>query len=217
MQQDWRMTVYDLDLDSRMVELPGDVHRFLYLRDGRASVETRGAEVDLQPDEGRFSRSGARIRGEGEVWVFEVGPGGRDFISDPAVSIVLSRRFGLDPAPSRLLRADRIESMSGSATPRHGHRGPGMRRLIMGRLLAEIGDDFERIDAGHAWFETGQDPVIGTNIHTGNSAFVRVMLLPVELEGGKSSFMPTTAEDAAKPRAVVNRLFGEIVIVGVPC
>jgi hypothetical protein len=216
MQHDWRMTVYDLNLNGRMVELPADVHRFLYMPDGRASVEIGGAEVDLHPDEGTFSRSLARIRGEGVVWVFEVGPGWRSLISDPAASIVLSRRFGLDPAPLRLLRADRIESMSGSATPRHGHRGPGMRRLIKGRLLAEIGDNFERIDAGHAWFETGHDPVVGTNVHTGNSAFVRVMLLPIDLEGGKSSFMPTTAEDAARPRAVVNRLFGEVVIEGTP-
>ena len=91
-----------------------------------------------------------------------------------------------------------------------------MRRLIKGRLLAEIGDNFERIDAGHAWFETGLDPVIGTNIHTGNSAFVRVMVLPIELEGGKSSFVPTTPEDAAKPRSVTNRLFGEVVMQGRP-
>jgi hypothetical protein len=87
-----------------------------------------------------------------------------------------------------------------------------MRRLIKGRLLAQIGDDFERIDEGHAWFETGKDPVIGTNIHTENSAFIRVMLLPIELEGGKSSFVPTTAEDAVKPRAVMHKLFGEVVI-----
>ena len=90
-----------------------------------------------------------------------------------------------------------------------------MRRLIKGRLLAQINDDFERIDPGHAWFETGKDPVIGTNVHTGNSAFVRVMLLPIELQCGKSSFVPTTAEDAGKPRAVMQRLFGEVVVEAV--
>ena len=211
MPHHWRMTLYDIYLGDGPVELPGEAHRFVYVRDGNAFVDKGGTEVDIQPDQGTFSSGVTRIRGEGTVWVYEVGPNGRDFSADPAVSIVLSRRFELNLGPPWRLRADRIESTSGSATPRHGHRGPGMRRLINGRLLAEIGDNFERIDAGHAWFETGLDPVIGTNIHTGNSAFVRVMVLPIELEGGKSSFVPTTPEDAAKPRSATNRLFGEVV------
>ena len=211
MPHHWRMTLYDIYLGDGPVELPGEAHRFVYVRDGNAFVDKGGTEVDIQPDQGTFSSGVTRIRGEGTVWVYEVGPNGRDFAADPSVSIVLSRRFGLDLRPPWLLRADRIESTSGSATPRHGHRGPGMRRLINGRLMAEIGDNFQRIHAGDAWFETGLDPVIGTNIHTENSAFVRVMILPIELEGGKSSFVPTTPEDAARPRSVTNRIFGEVV------
>jgi len=205
------MTVYDVKPDGRRVELAVGAHRFVYARDAQAFVQKAGTKIDIQPGDGIFASGVTCIQGEGTVWVYEVGPDRRDFLADPGVSIVLSRRFGLDFGPPWLLRADRIESPSGSATPRHGHRGPGMRRLVSGRLLAEIGDTFERIDAGDAWFETGLDPVIGTNIHTGNSAFVRVMVLPIELEGGKSSFLPTTPEDAAKPRAVTNRLFGEVV------
>jgi len=137
---------------------------------------------------------------------------GSALIQDPAISIVLSRRFELDFGPPWLVRADRIESASGAATPRHTHRGPGLRRLLYGRLRAEMGDDLARINEGDAWFETGTDPIIGTNISGGNSAFVRVMVLPIELYGGKSSFVPTTAEEASKPRAVISRLFGESVL-----
>jgi hypothetical protein len=212
MQKSWRMTVYDLHLNTDTAELAAGVHRFLYVLDGQVSVATKDTNIDLPADEGIFSQGITRIAGPGTIWVFEVGPDEPPFWADPTRSIILSRRFTPDFSSPWLLRADRIESNPGSATPRHGHRGPGMRRLIKGRLLAQINDDFERIDPGHAWFETGRDPVIGTNVHTGNSAFVRVMLLPIELQGGKSSFVPTTVEDAAKPRAVMQRLFGEVVV-----
>jgi hypothetical protein len=212
MQKSWRMTVYDLHLNTDTAELAAGVHRFLYVLDGQVSVATKDTNIDLPADEGIFSQGITRIAGPGTIWVFEVGPDEPPSWADPTRSIILSRRFTPDFSSPWLLRADRIESNPGSATPRHGHRGPGMRRLIKGRLLAQINDDFERIDPGHAWFETGRDPVIGTNVHTGNSAFVRVMLLPIELQGGKSSFVPTTVEDAAKPRAVMQRLFGEVVV-----
>lgn len=212
MPPDWRMTLYDLALSEAPIDLPGDVHRFIYVHQGRAMIDTDGTKVEVQSGEGAFISQRSRIAGEGNVWIYEVGPDGRQLLAAPDLSIVLSRRFPLDLAPAWLLRADRIESTPGSATPRHGHRGPGMRRLIKGRLQAEIGDSIERIDAGHAWFESGLEPVIGTNTHSENSAFVRVMVLPMELEGGKSSFVPTTPQDAAKPRAVANRLFGEVVM-----
>ena len=211
MPNDWRMTVYDADLSSGPVELPGEAHYFVYAQQTSAFLESGGSEVEIQLGDGAFRKGRTRIRGAGVVWVYEVGPHGREFLKDPAVSIVLSKRVAFDFGPPWLLRADRVESQSGSVTPRHGHRGPGMRRLTHGRLLAEVGDQFERIEAGQAWLETGRDPVIGTNINSGSSAFVRVMVLPIELEGGKTSFMPTTPEDATKPRAVTYRLFGEVV------
>ena len=213
MAHDWRMTIYDVQPQGRRVELPAGAQRFIYARDGCAFAGIdAGAAIEIASGDGAFASGAAQVRGEGTVWVYEVGPDRRSFPVDPRVSMVLSKRFEFDFGPPWLLRADRVESMPGSVTPRHGHRGPGMRRLVSGRLLAEVGDAYERIEAGSAWFETGLDPVIGKNIHTGNNAFVRVMVLPIELEGGKSSFMPATPEDAAKPRAVTYRLFGEAVM-----
>lgn len=213
MTHDWRMTIYDVHPQGRRVELPARTQCFIYARDGCAFARSdAGDEIEIASGDGAFASAPAQVRGEGTVWVYEVGPDRRSFPVDPRVSLVLSRRFDFDFGPPWLLRADRVESMPGSVTPRHGHRGPGMRRLLCGRLLAEIGDAYERIEADSAWFESGLDPVIGTNIHTGNSAFVRVMCLPIDLAGGKSSFMPATPEDAAKPRAVTYRLFGEAVM-----
>ena len=107
-------------------------------------------------------------------------------------------------------RSDRVRVRRSDAAP-YAPR-PRATPLNYGRLLAEMGDDLARINEGDDWFETGPDPIVGTNISGGNSAFVRVMVLPIELYGGKSSFVPTTAEEASKPRAVISRLFGESVL-----
>jgi hypothetical protein len=207
----WRISVYDAALAEAGLDLPEGPARFIYAAEEGATLQGQGGTASLDADSGRFCRGPARLSGRGTVWVFEAGREA-PFVAGPGVSLVLSRPIPIDAPGPRLLRADRIESPSGSATPRHGHRGPGIRRLLYGRIMGEIGDSFERIDPGHAWFETGTDPVIGTNIHSGDSAFVRVMVLPPELQGGKSSFVAADAAEAAKPRAVRNRIFEEILV-----
>lgn len=79
-----------------------------------------------------------------------------------------------------------------------------------GRLLATIGDTVERLETGRAWFENGRDWVIGRNIHSGENVFIRVMLLPAELRGGTSSFVPASPKEAARPRSARYRMFGEV-------
>jgi hypothetical protein len=209
MQRSWRMTVYDLAVAGSMAVERGAC-RFYYLRDGRVLARSGGPAV-LEPDGGFFSWEPTAFEGQGTLWVYEAAPFQTPLIDRPA-SVVLSRRFEREFGPPLLVRADRIESPPGAATPRHTHRGPGIRRLLYGRLLAEMGDDMERIEPGQPWFETGKDPIIGMNISGGNSAFVRVMVLPMDLEGGKTSFLATSAEEAGKPRRVTSRLFGETVI-----
>jgi hypothetical protein len=209
MQRSWRMTVYDLAV-AGSATVDGGAHRFFYLRNGQMSAPSRGPAA-LEPDSGFFASETTSLEGEGTLWVYEAAPFETTLLGGGA-SVVLSRRFEREFGPPLLLRADRIESPAGAATPRHTHRGPGIRRLLSGRLLAEMGDDLERIEPGQPWFETGKDPIVGMNISGGNSAFVRVMVLPIDLKGGKTSFVATTAEEAAKPRHVASRLFGETVI-----
>ncbi len=208
MSKPLRMTLYDLALSERRFSLSGPGRRFIYVERGRlvADGEAYGA------DAGFFATETTTIEGEGLAWIYEVAPLDAGLMQDGALSLVVSRHAQPPTDAPRLMRADRIESPSGAATPRHGHRGPGLRRLIYGRLMAEIGEDLDRIDPGHAWFETGRDPVVGTNISAGPSAFVRVMVLPPDLAGGKSSFVPVSPEDARKPRSVTNRLFDEVML-----
>lgn len=208
-----RLTVYDVAGGAGDIVLEANGRWFVYAPSGDLTVEDGAGTRTLEADEGVFVERATRLRGAG-AWVYEVVPDGAPFLEKTGIvrSQVLRPPFG---APF-LLRADRIESPPGAATPRHGHRGPGMRRLVFGRLLAEVGETIERIEAGQAWFETGREMVVGTNIGDTNAAFVRVMLLPAELAGGKSSFMAENETEAAKPRAVDSRLFGEIALDDMP-
>lgn len=209
--QTWRISVYDLALRSGETTLSGSGYRFVYAASGRVEARFSDGEAAAETDDGFLARGALELRGSGTAWVYDADPAGSAPIEAEGVSLVLSRRFTLPDGEKRLIRADRVQSSSGSRTPRHGHRGPGIRRLLFGRLMAEVADGYDRIEAGQPWFETGHEPVVGINIHTGDSAFVRMMVLPVDLAGGKTSFMPTTPEDALKPRAVTFRLFGEMV------
>lgn len=200
-----RLSVYDLTLASEPTTITITGVAFIYVANGTALVD----ETAIEADDGHLVKGPFRLSGKGTAWLYEFAPITQPVLEADGISLVISRRLPQSYSGKRIFRADRVESTPGSQTPLHGHRGPGIRRLLKGRLHAYIGEDSERIDAGHAWFETGKDWVIGKNIHDGNSAFVRVMILPAELEGGISSFVPATPEEASKPRAVTYRLFGE--------
>ena len=200
MERRVRVSVHDLD-PAAPPELSDGV-RFVYVVEGRWEV---GGQA-LGPDSGAFAEPGAPISGRGAAWLFAAGPAGPPF--GPAPSLVLAR-VAVVPAGPLVVRADRVEAPAGTVTPRHRHRGPGIRRLVRGLLIAQIADRTDRIGPGAAWFETGDEPVVGTNVSGGTNLFVRVMLLPAELSGGASSFIPDGPAEAAKSRGVGLQIFGE--------
>lgn len=202
-----RIALFDIDLSAAPLTLEGPGGRFLYCRDGRVT-----GDVALEPDHGAFLAERAALTGAGRAWLYEMTPARAPLREQAGLSLVLARCAPAPEPGAFLVRADRIESQAGAATPRHYHRGPGVRRLLYGRLLADIGDRLDRIDPDGAWFETGREGVIGTNIAGGPSAFVRVMALPRALEGGKMSFVATNAEEAKKPRSVSQRIFAESIV-----
>jgi hypothetical protein len=204
--QQWRMSVYDLNAGASCTVAMG-THAFVYAASGSATVAGKA----LDTGDGAFAGAGDAIVSFGDVWIYETAPGTTLPRLEDGLSPVLSRVVVLDEG-EHMLRADRVESPAGAQTPAHRHRGPGIRRLACGLLRAEVGNHLDRIGAGGAWFETGQETVVGTNISGGINVFVRVMLLPAELAGGKSSFIAATPADAAKPRDVKLRVFGERVL-----
>ncbi len=185
-----RLTVYDFET-GRTVGFDGPANRFLFVVDGSCRL----TDVD------------------GTVWLCETAAAEVPFLSPALASVALSKAVTVaGAAPQVLFRVDRIDLTAGAGTPRHFHRGPGVRRLLFGRVRVEIGDDVYGVGPGGAWFEPGDDPVVGENVFAGDSAFLRVSLLPVELEGGKSSFIPASDAEAAKPRAVGQGLLHEAIV-----
>lgn len=202
----WRITVFDLKAGQE-TRLPPASLQFLFVPKGEALITSGGSRQHVLAEEGLFPSAGDSVTASEGAWLFEVSE--EDAARrDGAFTPVLSRRTAPLSAPL-IVRVDRIDQPAGMTTPSHHHRGPGIRRLLTGRLLAEVGDHVDLITPGQAWFESGQEPVVGTNLNDGTNTFIRLMILPAELEGGQSSFVATTPADAARPRGVTPRVFGE--------
>jgi quercetin dioxygenase-like cupin family protein len=172
----------------------------VFARRGPIRVTEAGSAVVLETGQCRLFEAAISLHGPGEAWTFELSAAGDKMAVAEAERprVILARLIDRDPNQKVIVRADRVDFPPGAVTPKHGHKGPGIRRLIEGRLLAEIGQQAHRTDAGDAWFETGVDPVVGRNIAP-TSAFVRVMVLDPALLG-EPTFIPWTPEEAAKPR-----------------
>ena len=200
-----RLALFEERLEGAALALPPAVHG-IYLRHGSVTLDG----VPLASDTGTFAKGGATLAGTGEVWRFEVAD--RRVLAAPEeyARLILAHPLPRDPTMPFVLRMDRVDFPPEGATPKHGHAGPGIRRLLSGRLLAEVGDEAHRIDPGGAWFETGTDPVIGRVMAPG-SAFIRCMVLDPELLG-RPTFRAWSAEEAAKPRSASSRLFFDTLI-----
>lgn len=202
-----RLAVYDLAPGTTTLpDRKGAVY-FLYVESGSAKAIDNGAEVKVSADDGRFVAGQVSVAAGARAWLYEKVDAEAPHLD---AEIVLADIAMPDFAGPHLVRADRVESTPGARTPRHGHRGPGLRRLIFGQLQAEVGEGIRRIKAGDAWFESGKEPVVGINTGGTNAAFVRLLFLPADLAGGKSSFVAADEIEAAKPRSVNLRLFGEV-------
>jgi hypothetical protein len=187
----------------------GNAARILYLRrGGHAAVNG----TPLAEDSAVVVQGGAAtVTGEGELWTYALSPGDALATAEERPRLVLAALVPA-PGPAALFRLDRVDFPPAGETPRHGHSGPGLRRLLSGRLLMEIGPRLHRADPGQAWFEPGDVPVVARPLAPG-SAFLRAMVLDPALAGGRSSFVAATPEDAAKPRSVTYRLYAETVVV----
>jgi hypothetical protein len=116
--------------------------------------------------------------------------------------VVLEHAIELEGAESYLMRADRVEFELGGVALPHGHRGGGIRCLLAGELEVTVGEGAPRVmKVGGAWFESGREPVLARASSTVATSFIRVSVLPRELQG-KSSIVYVDPADAgrAKPR-----------------
>ena len=77
--------------------------------------------------------------------------------------------------------------------------GPGIRYLLFGSITIDSEGAQHTYGPGEPWFERGPDPVLATTAADEPSAFVRVMLLPVEWAGQRTIRYVDPA-DAEKPK-----------------
>jgi quercetin dioxygenase-like cupin family protein len=112
------------------------------------------------------------------------------------------------PAGDRLLRCDRVDFPPGGVAYLHTHPGPGLRVLLHGRIRIETQGASHEYGPFEWWYETGPDPVFAAASETERTAFVRVLVLPVESEG-KRTISYVDPADAEKPKLQSARVFLE--------
>jgi quercetin dioxygenase-like cupin family protein len=127
---------------------------------------------------------------------------------DEPPGAVLSAAVELDEATEWLMRFDRVDFEPGGIAYRHTHPGPGIRYLLFGQITIDSLGAEHTLGPGEAWFERGPDPVLATTAVDEPSAFVRVMLLPVEWAGQRTIKYVDPA-DADKPKTQRATIFLE--------
>lgn len=185
--------------------------RGVFVHRGQLRVSEADGSVDLEQGQCQMFTRALVLSGEAQIWTFELSA---RLVSELGTSadtrLILAHDIDLNATKPMVLRCDHVAFPPNAQTPRHGHKAAGIRRLVSGRLIAEIGHETRRIDAGEAWYESGSDPVVGRSIAP-ESAFVRAMVLPVHLHG-KPTFIAWSAEEAAKPRGTQRTEFFDAVV-----
>jgi len=124
-----------------------------------------------------------------------------------AAPLVSSERIAasikLDRPGPHLLRCDRVDFPPGGIAYLHTHAGSGIRYLLFGDLWIESGERQARTHVAPfgAWFERAGEPVLATASATEPTAFVRVMVLPANLQGQRSvRYLDPADQDKPKPQ-----------------
>ncbi|MFM7694046.1 MAG: hypothetical protein ACKO7U_07060 [Actinomycetota bacterium] len=100
----------------------------------------------------------------------------------------------------RLMRCDRVDFPADGVAFLHTHQGPGIRVQVEGRFVVETEGHRQEIDTWGAWFEAGPDPGHAEVRGDAPAAFVRVMLLPVAIQGSPS-IRYVRDEDRERPKS----------------
>ena len=131
---------------------------------------------------------------------------------DAPSGALLSAEVELDPSTEWLMRCDRVDFQPGGIAYRHTHPGPGIRYLLFGSITIDAEGARHTYGPGEAWFERGPDPVLATTSPDEPSAFVRVLVLPVEWAGRRTISYVDPA-DADKPKTQKATIFSEQAVV----
>jgi quercetin dioxygenase-like cupin family protein len=152
---------------------------------GTETVAGNRVVYDLERGEAFFGA--AAVDGPALLWELE----------EEDAGALLSRAVELDPATPWIARCDRIDLPPGAIAYTHTHPGPGIRYLLHGELEIRTEGEVAIYGPGEAWFERGPDPVYAAA--GPETAFVRVLILPVEW-AGKRTIRYLDPADEDKPK-----------------
>jgi hypothetical protein len=114
------------------------------------------------------------------------------------------------PKGDLLMRGDSVGFPPGGCAYLHRHQGPGIRCLIEGGIRIDTHGRSTSYGPGGAWYESGPDAVFAQAADR-PSRFIRVMVLPRELQG-KSSIQYVNDDDKAKPKSQQYKIFADAPI-----
>jgi len=193
-------------------------NRVVYVRDGDAIVRAGAHAAGLAANSAWHGADAVALTAGAagatllrwELAAESAAPGG---VTGPGVdsSTTLAHAVELEHLDGHLMRCDRVDFPPGGIAYTHVHRGPGIRCLLAGGIRVEVNGKAHDIAPGGAWFEAGPDPVLALASKSGPTAFVRVMILPRELQG-KSSIRYVKPEDADKPKLQTYRIFVDEIL-----
>jgi quercetin dioxygenase-like cupin family protein len=194
--------------------------RGIYLVDGNAAVSFEDETVELRPNEARFTSAQLSITAgpEGATLLRWELLSQSDFANSESAEPGVSTRIELEapismPRGDILMRCDRVDFPPGGVAYSHVHRGPGIRCLLHGEITVEVNGESKTVAPRGSWFETGSDPVFAVASQTAPTAFVRVMILPAEIQG-KSSITYVNEEDRTKPKSQKYTIFVDQPLIG---
>jgi quercetin dioxygenase-like cupin family protein len=151
--------------------------------DGVVTEDGLRVVYDIGRDEAQFGA--ARVEGSAIVWEIDDRPEG-----------------------DWLIRCDRVDFPPGGVAYRHTHPGPGIRVLLKGLIRIDSAGESHEYGPLESWYETGPEPVYAAASADEETAFVRVMLVPRELEGRRTIRYVDPADDE-KPKLQRARIYLE--------
>ena len=191
--------------------IPAELNCVLYVVSGEIIIRREAAASTAKMEKAVFAGGPCKVQGgsnESRVLRFELlketegAEASIDSSAGDESHLLLEEQISLDPAADYLMRCDRVDFDLGSEALPHGHRGGGIRWLTAGELKVKQGDgEFHAMQTNDAWFEDGKIPVHAIASTEALTAFIRVSILPRQIQG-KSSIMYVNPEDAnrSKPR-----------------
>ena len=177
----------------------GGVNRVLHVVHGSITVDG----VGFAADSGWHGRGAAQVEAGpagATLWRFELVSPSQALAAVPEGRSTLKLACPIAlPARELLMRNDSVAFPPGGCAFLHTHQGPGIRCLIEGAIRIDTEGRSTSYGVGSPWFEAGPEPVFAQAADR-PSRFVRVMILPAELQG-RSSISYVNEADREKPKS----------------